>query len=134
MSAITKYFSLQGRLSFAARLPNGKPGAIHWAQNASALQLALEVSEESIKESHSGSRAKDFVMSIENAITTSYTLYGFTIANLAAALWASRFNVVSGSVTGEPLPAALAVGTTSSSITRALRIGTWRTRRSRRWP
>lgn len=110
MSSTTKYYSLQGRLSFAERLPNGKPGRIRWAQNAAALSLSQEITEESITESHSGHRAKDQIIVLEKALTTGYTLHGFTLDNLAAALYASRFAIASGSVSGEPLPPDLEVG------------------------
>lgn len=110
MSTVTKYYSLQGRLSLAERLPNGKPGRVRWLQNAASVELGIEISEEAIKESHSGARAKDFIHSIENAINISYNLHGFTLATIAAALWASQHQVAAGTITEEPLPEDLEVG------------------------
>lgn len=110
MSTVTKYFSLQGRVSFFERTPAGKKGAGIWAQNVPKLDLSFEVTEESVKESHSGNKMKDLVYEIEKAINTAFTLHGFNIDNLARAMWASRYSVVSGSASAEPLPAGLAVG------------------------
>lgn len=110
MSNITKYYSLQGRGSFFARTPAGKKGVGLWAQNMPKFDLAMEVSEESIKESHSGNKMKDLVFEIEKALTTAYTLHGFNIENLARALWASRYSIGAGSASAEVLPADLAVG------------------------
>ncbi|WP_182212432.1 hypothetical protein [Stenotrophomonas acidaminiphila] len=110
MSTVTKYYSLQGRVSFFTRLPNGKKGVGVWAQNVPKFDLSFEVNEESTKESHSGQRLKDLVFEIEKAMKTAFTLNGFTLDNLARGLWASRYTVASGTVSGEPLPADLAVG------------------------
>lgn len=110
MSTTTKYYSLQGRVSYFKRLPGGKKGAGVWAQNVPKFDLTFEVSEESTKESHSGQRMKDLVFEIEKGMKTAVTLNGFTIDNLARGLWASRYSVASGSVSGELLPADLAVG------------------------
>lgn len=110
MSTTTNYYSLQGRVSFFKRLPNGKKGAGVWAQNVPKLDLTFEVSEESTKESHSGQRMKDLVFEIEKSMKTAFTLQGFNIENLARGLWASRYSVASGTVTGEALPADLVVG------------------------
>lgn len=104
MSTKTDYYSLQGRLSFATRLAGGKVGPVVWAQNVPKLELSIEVSEESSKESHSGQRLKDFVMSIENTLKTSYTLNGFTLDNLAAAFWSSKLSITGGTASGEALP------------------------------
>ena len=110
MSTVTKYFSLQGRVSFFKRQPDGSKGAGIWAQNVPKLDIGLSVSEESIKESHSGNKMKDLIIEIEKGMTTSLTLNGFTLDNLARGLWASRYSVVGGSVSGELLPADLVVG------------------------
>lgn len=110
MANITKYFSLQGRVSFFARTPAGKKGVGLWAQNVPKLDLSMEVTEESVKESHSGNKMKDLIFEIEKALTTAYTLHGFNIENLARAMWASRFSIVGGTASGELLPEDLAVG------------------------
>ena len=110
MSTTTKYYSLQGRVSFFERLSNGKKGAGIWAQNVPKLDLTFEVSEEASKESHSGQRMKDLVFEIEKSMKTAFTLNGFTLDNLVRGLWASRYTVNSGTVSGEALPADLVVG------------------------
>lgn len=110
MSNTTKYFSLQGRLSFGKRLPSGKPGAIVWAQNASKLDISFEVSEESTKESHSGNRMKDYIFETEKNLTTAFTLSGFTLPNLLRAFWASKFDVSGNTVSGEIFAETYAVG------------------------
>ncbi|MGB3393250.1 MAG: hypothetical protein WA956_05580 [Stenotrophomonas sp.] len=110
MSTSTKYYSLQGRVSFFERLPNGKKGAGIWAQNVPKFDLTFEVSEEATKESHSGQRMKDLVFEIEKSMKTAFTLNGFTLDNLARGLWASRYAVTSGTVSAELLPEDLAVG------------------------
>lgn len=110
MSNITKYFSLQGRVSFFARTPAGKKGAGIWAQNVPKLDVSMEVTEESVKESHSGNKMKDLVFEIEKALTTAFTLHGFNLDNLARAMWASRYSIVGGTASAELLPLDLAVG------------------------
>lgn len=109
MSTKTDYYSLQGRVSFAVRQSDGSPGPVVWAQNVPKFELTLETSEESSKESHSGKRMKDFVMSIENTLKTSYTLDGLTLDNLAAAFWSDKLTLSAGTASGEELP-TLAVG------------------------
>ena len=64
MSTVTKHYSLQGRVSKFKRNPDGSKGAGIWHQNVPKLDPAFEVSEESIKESHSGHRLKDLVFEI----------------------------------------------------------------------
>lgn len=110
MSTQTQYFSLQGRLSKFKRNPDGSKGAGLWFQNVPKFDLAIEVSEESIKESHSGNKMKDLVFEIEKSIKTAYTLHGFVLENLVAALWSSRYSVASGTASAEVLPDDLAVG------------------------
>jgi len=110
MSTVTKYFSLQGRLSKFKRNPDGSKGAGIWFQNVPKFDLSFEVSEESIKESHSGNKMKDLVFEIEKGIKTAYTLHGFNVDNLVSALWSSRYTVAAGTASGEELPADLVVG------------------------
>lgn len=110
MATRTDYYSLQGRVSFALRQDNGKPGAVRWAQNVPKMDLAVEVNEDSTKESHSGSRLKDLIFAIEKSMTTAYTINGLTLENLMAAFWATKFSVNSGSASAEVLPEDLAVG------------------------
>lgn len=110
MSTTTQYFSLQGRLSKFKRNPDGSKGAGIWHQNCPKFDLTLEVSEEAIKESHSGNKMKDLVFEIEKGIKTAYTLHGFSVENLVAALWSSRYTVAAGTASAEELPSALVVG------------------------
>lgn len=110
MSTVTKYFSLQGRLSKFKRNPDGSKGAGLWFQNVPKFDLSIEVSEESIKESHSGNKMKDLIFEVEKGIKTAYTLHGFALENLVSALWASRYTVATGTVSGEELPTGLLVG------------------------
>lgn len=110
MGTVTKYHSLQGRVSFFKRLPDGSKGAGVWAQNVPKLDLAFEVSEESIKESHSGNKMKDLIFEIEKSLKTSFTLHGFSLDNLVRGLWATKYVVASGSESAEPLPADMVVG------------------------
>jgi hypothetical protein len=110
MSTVTKYFRLQGRVSFFTRLPSGGKGAGVWAQNVPKLDLGFEVSEESIKESHSGNRMKDLIFDIDKSMTTAFTLQGFTVENLVRGLWATKYSVASSTVSGEELPPDLLVG------------------------
>ena len=110
MATTTQYYRLQGRISFAERLANGKRGKIRWAQNCPSFQLGLEMEEEEIKESHTGHRGKDLIIALEKGMTTEYSLHGFSIENLAAALWATRYQIEAGTVTGEALPDDLVAG------------------------
>lgn len=110
MSTVTKYFSLQGRVSFFKREVDGSKGAGVWAQNVPKLDLSFEVSEESIKESHSGNRMKDLIFEVEKAMKTSLSLHGFSVENLVRGLWSTKYSVASGTVSAEVLPAGLVVG------------------------
>jgi len=110
MSTVTKYYSLQGRVSYFKRQSNGRKGAGVWAQNVPRLDVSMQVDEESIKESHSGNKMKDLVIEIEKGLTTALTLHGFTIDNLARGLWASKYLVEGGTVSAEALPTGLVAG------------------------
>lgn len=110
MSSTTKYFSLQGRISFALRLESGKPGVVRWAQNCPKFDLAINTTEETVKESHSGQRLEDLVFATEKTLRTAYTLHGFNIDNLAEALYGEKYTVVAGTASAEVAPSGLEVG------------------------
>lgn len=110
MSTNTKYYSLQGRVSFFARNADGSKGAGVWAQNVPKLDLSFETNEESIKESHSGQRMKDLVFEVEKSMKTSFSLQGFSVDNLVRGLWSTKYDIIAGTVSGEELPTGLVVG------------------------
>lgn len=110
MSNSTKYFSLQGRISFALRQVSGKPGAVRWAQNCPKFDLAISTTEETVEESHSGQRLEDLVFSTKKSLRTAYTLHGFNIDNLAEGLYGEQYTVIAGTASAEVAPSALEVG------------------------
>lgn len=110
MSNTTKYFSLQGRVSFATRDGSGNPGVVRWAQNCPKFEISIETDEETVKESHSGLRLEDFNFPTGISIKTAYTLHGFNIENLAQALWATKYTVNASTASNEVAPLGLVAG------------------------
>lgn len=110
MASETKYFSFQGKTSTGKRNADGSLGALTWQQNNSKLDLALEVTQETIKESHSGQRSDDFIFPTAKTLNFSLSLYGATPENFARAFHAGNVVVASGTVTDEAFPDDLVVG------------------------
>jgi len=105
-------FSLQGKVYLGERLASGKPGAMHWVNDAGLLQLSASVTEESRQESYSGQRLTSATLNTGTEVSFSLTLYHATARNLALGLYGTERTVASGSITGEALPTDLLDGDT----------------------
>ncbi|MDK4689698.1 hypothetical protein [Kingella negevensis] len=108
---VKQYYSGQGMV-YAAPFVGGtvQTHKARWIGNVPNLELAVEVEELSHKESHSGSRLKDFTLRKELAAKFKLTMEDFSTDNLAMAFAASVAVVPKGKVTDETSPTDLAVG------------------------
>lgn len=102
-----QYFSLQGKVYIGSRLSDGKPGAMHWVNDAGLLNISASVSEETKKESYSGNRLTAATISTGTEVTFNLTLNHATGRNLALGLYGEERTVASGSITDEPIPAVV---------------------------
>lgn len=105
-------FSLQGKVYLGERQSNGKPGAMHWVNDAGLLNISASVSEESRQESYSGQRLTSATLNTGTEVTFNLTLNHATARNLALGLYGTERTVASGSITGEALPAGITTGDT----------------------
>lgn len=103
-------FSLQGKVFLGERLANGKPGAMHWVNDAGLLNIAGTQSEETRKESYSGLRQTSATLSTGVEVAFNLTLHHGSAKNLALGLYGTVRDVAAGAVTGEALPEGLATG------------------------
>ncbi len=103
-------FSLQGKVYLGERLSNGKPGAMHWVNDAAVLNISASVTEEKRKESYSGQRLTSATLNSGTEVTFNLTLNHATAHNLALGLYGEQRTVASSSVTDEEMPAGLIVG------------------------
>lgn len=104
------YYYGQGKVFLARRLANGRPGAIRWIGDVSALSLALTVERLSHKESYSGNRGtvRSFITSQDGTLTATW--HDLSPENLAIVLYGEQVVIPAGTVTGEVLPAGITVG------------------------
>lgn len=103
----TKYFSFQGKAYIADRLPDGRAGPLRWLFNVPELSVALATETADKNESHSGQRLLEAQINRSVSAEVSMTLDGANRDNLALALFGSKVDVASGSVTGETFPSGL---------------------------
>ncbi|MEO1902608.1 MAG: hypothetical protein ABGX87_12700 [Alcanivorax sp.] len=103
-------FSLQGKVYLGERLANGRPGAMHWIDDAGLLNISANVTEETRQESYSGRRQTSATLSTATEVTFNLTVRHATAKNLALGLYGKVNTVAAGSKTGEPLPQPLVVG------------------------
>ena len=99
-----KDFSLQGKVYLGASLAGGKPGAMHWVNDAGVLQISPSVSQETRQESHSGNRLTSATLNTSTEVSFTLTLYHGTAKNLALGLYGSVRDIVAGTVTDEEIP------------------------------
>lgn len=104
------YYYGQGKVYLSRRLANGKPAAIRWIGDVSALSLALTVERLSHKESYSGNRGtvRSFITSQDGTLTATW--HDLSPENLAIVLYGEQVVIPAGTVTGEVLPAGIAAG------------------------
>lgn len=106
------YFSGQGKL-FVAPLVNGVPGQFRWLGNVPDFKPSFDTSKIEHKESYSGQRLLDKVITTENKSKVTAELEDWSKENLALAVRGSVNSVNAGTVTtGKPetSPAGLVAG------------------------
>jgi hypothetical protein len=102
-------FSLQGKVYLGESI-NGKPGAMHWVNDAALLQISPTASEEKRKESYSGSRGISATINTGTEVSFSLTLNHGSAKNLALGLYGEVKTVAAASITGEEFPEDLLAG------------------------
>lgn len=106
------YFSGQGKL-FVAPLVNGVPGQFRWLGNVPDFKPSFDTSKIEHKESYSGQRLLDKVITTENKSKVTAELEDWSKENLALAVRGSVNAVNAGTVTTgapETSPAGLVAG------------------------
>jgi hypothetical protein len=106
------YFSGQGKL-FVAPLVNGIPGQFRWLGNVPDFKPSFDTSKIEHKESYSGQRLLDKVITTENKSKVTAELEDWSKENLALAVRGSVSAVSAGTVTTsspETSPAGLVAG------------------------
>lgn len=105
---MSTYYSLQGRIMLADRLPSGRPGALTWAGDSPDLTLKFSVDKDEISENFTGNRGTASTMRKALKATFEMSLRYFDAKNLALSVSGTVIDVPAGTVTGETLPVALA--------------------------
>lgn len=96
------YYSGQGSLYMAERdAATGAPKGFLGVGNVPELSIDIETTEFSHKESESGQRLEDLVITQEKSGTATFTMENVSQDNLAVALWGTTANVAGSSVVGE---------------------------------
>lgn len=103
------YFSGQGKL-FVAALVAGVPGSFRWVGNVPNFAPAFATEKFEHKESYSGQRLNDKVITTGNNTTISASLEDWSKENLALAVRGAAATTPATPVTGEVAPAALVAG------------------------
>lgn len=106
------YFSGQGKL-FVAPIVAGVPGQFRWVGNVPDFKPSFDTSKIEHKESSTGQRLLDKVITTENKATISAELEDWSKENLALAVRGRSNTVASGSVSGassDVSPAAMVAG------------------------
>lgn len=84
------YYSGQGKLYLAVRdTLTGKPQGFVPLGNCTAVELGLETEKIEHKESMSGQRATDLILSKSKKVTLKFTMEDITPANVARGFWGS---------------------------------------------
>lgn len=104
-----KDFSFQGKVFLGERLPNGKPGAMYWTNDAATLNVKSSQGEDKQTESYSGLRQTSATISRDLEVTFELVLRHGNAKNLALGLYGEEKTIVGGSVTDEVFPDNLVV-------------------------
>ena len=108
-----QYYSGQGKLWLAPVVGGAiQYTKMRWVGNVPELSLASEIETETHKESHSGNRAKDFVMKKEKSLTFTAKLEEFSKENLALGFQATLNEVANGSASDMASATDLVAGDT----------------------
>lgn len=106
------YFSGQGKV-FVAPLVNGLPGEFRWVGNVPDFKPSFDTNKIEHKESYTGQRLLDKVITTENKAKVSAELEDWSKENLALAVRGKTNTIASGAVTSaapDTSPAALVAG------------------------
>lgn len=107
------YFSGQGKVSIAPLNAQGQPGVFRWVGNVPDFKPSFDTNKIEHKESSTGQRLLDKVITTENKAKISAELEDWSPENLALAVRGAVNKVASGTVAALNAivsPAALAVG------------------------
>lgn len=100
---MSEYYSGQGRVS-VARIKNGAVGAYRWLGNVPSLSLDTKVDTKEHKESYTGQRATDKVITTGKEITVKFSLEEIQDENLLMAFQGTKETVAGQTITGETSP------------------------------
>lgn len=103
------YFSGQGKL-FVAPIINGVPGVFRWVGNVPNFAPAFATEKFEHKESYTGQRLKDKIITTDNTATVSATLEEWSKENLALAVRGVAVEQPTTAVVDEVAPAGMAAG------------------------
>lgn len=106
------YFSGQGKVSVAPILPSGLPGVFRWVGNVPNFTPSFDTSKLEHKDSYTGQRLLDKVITTENNSKVQMELEDWSPKNLALSVRGESSTIASGSVSGsgDTSPLAIAVG------------------------
>lgn len=102
-----KYLFGKGKLFFAQRDSNGKPGALYWPGNVASLELSIETEEYTHRESYSGNNLQDLAITYGKSASFSARVESFALDTLALGLYGSKIPVAGSTVSAETLPDSL---------------------------
>lgn len=107
---MSDYFSLQGRIYIANRLPSGMPGPFRYVGNTpeAAFSMSADIFEH--QESETGQRLTDLRLPRAKSASLRLVLEAMTRKNLALAVQGTPGTIAPGSVSNEVLPSGLVVG------------------------
>ncbi len=94
----SKYFSGQGVLLLAARDTAGEPTGFTPVGNVSELTIGIAVTDLEHKESQTGQRAIDLILTKDVNVTVKFTMESFNKENMALALYGTSNAVIAGSI------------------------------------
>lgn len=101
MSAVTEYFSMQGKVSIGKRNADGSRAPARWVSDASTLEWAMSVDQQEANESWSGVRGLAATLTTKRSMQVNLTLRQLNDDNAALAMDGDTVAVASGSATGE---------------------------------
>lgn len=110
MLTTPQYFSGQGRVKVAKRLPSGRPGPLMLLADCSSAKFEPKVDVEKIKESMTGQRLTAKRNETGKDVTFTVTCKQFSKTSVALGLYSELVSITAGTVTAEAFPTGLAAG------------------------
>lgn len=102
----TQYFSGQGIVLISERNVDGTPVGFRPVGNVSSLTVQNAIEEFEHKESYTGTRGEDLVLTTDIGVDITAVLESFSKDNLALALYGSSTNVAADTAVAKNIPAA----------------------------